>query len=632
MKKLIFSLIVLLMVGMTTTFAQTGPAAPSTGIWTLIDTSYQLGTTDAGVTNAKITFRNTTATLVTGLQFRVFYDKAAFSAAAPTLVGTPANLDLQFVDNNAAGYVTITVVYNGSSSAFTLADGQQINLALTQVAAATFINLPTIANLSWASTPVANVYNTMAAQQDGTDIALSTYNYGGTFLRPQFDFVANFVNVTDTPAKNLPFVLQKKPKTSSTWTNHASYLTDNNGSYTIHETIDATYYDVRLSVDGSTMDVGSVISVADAQLINQFVLGTATPSGYQYYSADVNGSTGISIADAYGVFGRIAGRFTSWPNNVKDIKFFTDAENASIMAATGTNFTSTIPGATTFTYTILPGTTSVTYHVLVVGDANNTGYHMARFTPINIVNPANANHYVIDETVEYDTPLPSVEVNMPNLNVSEGDIVAIPVKVLTNSHPVGALQLALHYDSDLLDFAEVQNSGKSMSWLSFVNTNDNIVEWGGYDTTGNNLVTTNEPLFTLLFRAKQPQADWGMSPLYTSRKFVGSETASDMRVTPTNGVVQVNKMKNGKLALFGMLVAPNPTTGNITIKFNVDKAGEAEVSLYDMTGKKITTVVNEYMSNGTYNYSTNISNLPDGLYIAKLTSNNKSATDKIIKN
>ncbi len=46
--------------------AQTGPAAPSSGIWALIDTSYTVGTTTQGVTKARLTLKNTTATKITG--------------------------------------------------------------------------------------------------------------------------------------------------------------------------------------------------------------------------------------------------------------------------------------------------------------------------------------------------------------------------------------------------------------------------------------------------------------------------------------------------------------------------------------------------------------------------------------
>jgi hypothetical protein len=52
----------------------------------------------------------------------------------------------------------------------------------------------------------------------------------------------------------------------------------------------------------------------------------------------------------------------SWPNNVKDVVFFTEAEYSTIQAAPNTNFTSTISGNTNFTFTILPGQPdSVTY-------------------------------------------------------------------------------------------------------------------------------------------------------------------------------------------------------------------------------------------------------------------------------
>ena len=60
-------------------------------------------------------------------------------------------------------------------------------------------------------------------------------------------------------------------------------------------------------------------------------------TGFDYYAADVNGSTNITISDAYGVFGRVSGRFTAWPNSVKDIKFFTPTEYTAINGSS-TNF------------------------------------------------------------------------------------------------------------------------------------------------------------------------------------------------------------------------------------------------------------------------------------------------------
>ena len=80
-----------------------------------------------------------------------------------------------------------------------------------------------------------------------------------------------------------------------------------------------------------------------------------------------------------------------------------------------------------------------------------------------------------------------------------------------------------------------------------------------------------------------------------------------------------------------MAVSPNPTNGEVSIKFNVEKSGDTDISLYDVTGRMITKIVDKYMAKGSYTYSTDLSKLQNGLYFAKLTTKNKSATDKIIK-
>ena len=51
------------------------PAAPSNGLWGIIASQYQVGTTAQGTTTAKITLQNTTLTKFAGVQFRVFYVK-----------------------------------------------------------------------------------------------------------------------------------------------------------------------------------------------------------------------------------------------------------------------------------------------------------------------------------------------------------------------------------------------------------------------------------------------------------------------------------------------------------------------------------------------------------------------------
>jgi hypothetical protein len=142
----------------------------------------------------------------------------------------------------------------------------------------------------------------------------------------------------------------------------------------------------------------------------------------------------------------VSGRFTSWPNNTKDVKFFTAPQYTTINGSS-TNYTSTIAGVTNFTFEILPGQPdSVVYYVMVPGDANGTGYHMARVTPIEVVvGPApgleSQIYNVIDTKVEYDFPTQSIEVNVPNISVQSGNLVELPVKVKTNGIELSSLQL-----------------------------------------------------------------------------------------------------------------------------------------------------------------------------------------------
>ena len=609
--------------------AQSGPPAPSPGVWAIIDTNYTVGASNVGHSYAKITLKNTSASKLTGVQFRVFYDKNAFASSVVSIIGSPTNLYLQYQDNNANGYVTVTIVYTGNSPDWTLPNSELFLLDFTHVSSSSFQALNSISNLTWSG---AFPYPQVAAEQSGVDVAMSLHNYGGNFLRPKLNYNGVFANVTGSPAKNLSLSLEKKPKTSNVWAAHATYVTDKDGKFAFSEIIDTTFWNVRLAIKGDTMKVGNVVSVADAQQVNQWVLGTANPKSWDFYSADVNGDKNISISDVWSVFGRIAGRFDSWPNDINDVKFFTAAEYASINGEPNNNFVSEIPGVTNFYHNILPGQpNNVTFYVLVKGDANSTGYHMARMSPSE--SDIIGNNKIVDQSVVYDFITPTIEVNLPNITVDEGNLVTLPVKLFTKGKKIGALQLAMSYDSDLLDFSEVTNSEKAMNWMSFVNPNDGVVEWGGYDqSNGKNLFEDGETVFTLSFVAKKPQGEWSESPLYTSRKFVGDENSSDLSTTNPTSVYKVKSISGTELKMDEILVYPNPTTGEAVVKFNVSEPGDVTLSFIDATGKKVLNVFNQYMPKGNYSYSVSLTDLAPGIYSTTLTTGKSISVSQLLLN
>jgi hypothetical protein len=626
MKKLFMVMSFLVMTSLG--YSQICPTPSTNGVFVTLDETYQLAPASAGSTEVGLCFYNNTTELITAVQFRVFYDTDAFTSVSSVVSSnTSFPQYIQFQDSPANGYVTITLTYTGNNSNFELSNGSLVKLNLTHTS--NFASLSSVDPMTFSG---VQTFPQVSTTQAGLDYVLNLQNFGGTFLPQLFSFSGTFTNVTGTGSKQIPVILEKKLMTSSTWVQASTTQTNNDGVFTFTDVpLDVTSYDVRIRVDGESLSIANIISTSDSQKINRFVLGQDTPTGFDFYSSDINGDNNISISDVYGVFGRVSGRFNSWPNSVKDVKFFTSSEYSSINSSS-TSLQSSIPGVTNLVYNILPGTTTVDFYVLVKGDSNGTGLNMARMTPIEIINPLNAPSHIIDVTTTYDNPtLQTIELNYPNLSANENSQVDVPVLVKTNGIQLGSLQLALNYNSNLLDFRGIRAENKVSGWITYVNTNDNIVEWGGYDPTANTkLLNDNELAFTLQFTAKEIQSQWNVSPLYVTKKFSGNSNARDLKIIPTNGVIQIMRVIR-PIDFQSMITYPNPTDDNITVTFTVEKPGNISLSLYDLGGREVKTIVNTDLNSGEHRYSTNVGYLPSGTYIVTLKKGTGIESNKIIR-
>ena len=610
-------------------YTQTCPTPTTSGVHITLDSTYKIGTYRSGKTSVGMCFYNSTSEKITAAQFRVFYDKSAF-ASVDTIKSKNTSFSqyLQYVDNPSGGYVTVTLTYTGVVSSFSIPNGALFEVVFkhTSSLATTYFS-PTDMTFAGSSS-----FGQTATNQSGNDYSLTLTNFGGKFEKQKMSFKGKFVNVQGGGSKNLSVALEKKLKSGGSWSYVQTSVTNTQGRFNFTNVeIDTTAWDVRIAVKGDTMGVGSIVSVSDAQRINQYVLGTQTMKGFDFYTSDANGDKNITISDVYSVYGRVGGRFTAFPNSVKDVLFFTVAEYNTINGSS-TNYTSSIAGSTNFTFNIIAGQPdSVTYYVACPGDANGTGYHMARMIPIEIVNPNNANKHIIDVTTYYDNVTKSIEVNYPKLGVDAGEIVSVPVKIKTGGIDLGSLQLSIKFDSTLLQFESVKNELKTSYWISFVNPSEGVVEWGGYDPSDNqHLMNDGDMFFTLQFKAKKPQADWGKSPMYVTRKFAGDNKASDLVITPTDGIVQVFRMA-GPLNFKDLGLAPNPTDAQFTFFFKVYEEGKTDLALYDLLGRKQVEVVEGYYPVGIYAETKDVSMLAPGMYLAVLKTEDKVVVKKALK-
>ena len=150
-------------------------------------------------------------------------------------------------------------------------------------------------------------------------------------------------------------------------------------------------------------------------------------------------------------------------------------------------------------------------------------------------------------------------------------LVNIPVNVLTNGQTLGAVQLSMKYDNTLLEFKGIASKAAAAKWMTFTNSANNEVEWGGVDMSEENKISDGQQVVVLQFIAKKAKSEWTGSPLYVTRKFVGNSFARDLSIKPTDGRVEIMKMAPiAKLTgEINILVYPNPTSGIVAIQFNV---------------------------------------------------------------
>ena len=551
------------------------------------------------------------------MQFRLTYDTIAFTnPSVYLLTADSANHYVQFYVNK--GTITITSVYNGSNLNYTYPSGELIRVNFKHSSPSTFQYLTSIQPLAFNAT-----YPVIASTNAGKDTVLTKFNAGGIFTRPSITFSGTFKNVTGSFTKNLLIGFWKQPKTGGTWTLVDVDTTDLLGKFGFSPIVDTTFWTCKVEVKGDTLTLGNVVTTADVQKVNRFVLGIDAPVAFDFHTSDPNNSGAISISDVYTIFNRIAGRFTSF--SVPDVRFFTDVQFGTIIDDSLTNHSLDIPGTPNYSYTIVTGVDSILVYVLATGDVNQTGYHMARLAPIKIINPLNAPNYIIDQTTEYYAALNEIEIKLPTLNVEEGNLINIPVNVLTNGQTLGAVQLSMKYDNTLLEFKGVSSKAAAAKWMTFTNSANNEVEWGGVDMSEENKITDGQQVVVLQFIAKKAKSEWTGSPLYVTRKFVGNSFARDLSIKPTDGRVEIMKMApivklTGEI---NILVYPNPTSGIVAIQFNVPDNSNTSIYFVDMEGHIVSSIINEQMPKGQYRYTANLSNLPPSAYLAVMECDGK---------
>ena len=75
---------------------------------------------------------------------------------------------------------------------------------------------------------------------------------------------------------------------------------------------------------------------------------------------------------------------------------------------------------------------------------------------------------------------------------------------------------------------------------------------------------------------------------------------------------------------------PNPFNPSTNIKFSIAEDGYTNISVYNLNGRKIEDLINDYKSSGNYQVEWNANNVSSGVYFIKMDANGFSSTQKIM--
>ncbi|GAP42980.1 protein containing Por secretion system C-terminal sorting domain [Lentimicrobium saccharophilum] len=80
-----------------------------------------------------------------------------------------------------------------------------------------------------------------------------------------------------------------------------------------------------------------------------------------------------------------------------------------------------------------------------------------------------------------------------------------------------------------------------------------------------------------------------------------------------------------------LLSYPNPFTVTTAVEFILTESCFAEVTIYNLLGQAVTTLVNETLNAGTYQKTWQAGRLPDGIYLVRMKAGNKLLSCKVVK-
>jgi subtilisin-like proprotein convertase family protein len=169
------------------------------------------------------------------------------------------------------------------------------------------------------------------------------------------------------------------------------------------------------------------------------------------------------------------------------------------------------------------------------------------------------------------------------------------------------------------------NGGPGGSALTFLK--DGSPSLSSFNSPWSHLAAPNQALGT--FNNTNVQGRWILKITNGAVGYTGRLLGWGLRINNTvSAIQQISNNIPGEYKLYQNY--PNPFNPETVIKFDMPKDADVKIIVFDMLGRKVTTLVNEFKQAGSYEINFDASGLSSGMYFYKIETGGFADTKKLL--
>jgi hypothetical protein len=341
------------------------------------------------------------------------------------------------------------------------------------------------------------------------------------------------------------------------------------------------------------------ITAFDASLILRYVVQLINLKPCQKLSADVNGNCSISAYDASYILRLVVGKINSFP--VGDFFRFFPAD----FVLDNSNWCN--PPDSIWVEDLSSNLFDQDFKGILFGDVSgNWG------PPVL---PISSN---LAEILS--------KANTLDLTLNPNEEFVLPIS-LSNLSEVYSAELSLNYDSDIFEIVDIKKTEFTSGFLQEENIEDGALKIA---LAGNSPLSGSGNLVAITFRIKEDAPYGSRGEVILTNLGLNEEFSSNLGVLAS---VSVGTALPKDFSLSQNY--PNPFNPRTVIEFTISKDERVNLSIYNLKGQKVKTLVDGFRTAGTYRVewdatAENGEKLPSGIYYYRLQANEKSILKKMV--